>query len=91
VLPQVRMGMATGQLLRGQAISQSSVMDLAKAISDMACGGQVLAEERSFSELKDMLRELGAVDAEGIDWKKLKRYGGIGSWWERLRCRWGPC
>jgi hypothetical protein len=80
------MGVATGPLLRGQAISQSSVMDLAKAVSDMGCGGQVLVDERTFSEVKDRLRELGA-EAAGIDGQKLTESGG--SWWARLTCRWG--
>ncbi len=67
----MRMGIATGPLLPGQDIKNSAVVDLAKAVSDMGCGGQVLMDERTFLDVKERLRELGAVDAAGINWKKL--------------------
>jgi hypothetical protein len=82
---QVRMGIATGQLLKGQDIAQSGVVDLAKAVSDMGGGGQVLLDERTFADVKERLRELGAVDAAGIDWKSLTSGRSFWSW---LTCRW---
>jgi hypothetical protein len=78
------MGIATGQLLKGQDVAQSGVVDLAKAVSDMGAGGQVLLDERTFADVKERLRELGAVDAAGIDWKKLTSSRG---WLARLTCR----
>jgi hypothetical protein len=59
------------------------VVDLAKAVSDMGGGGQVLLDERTFADVKERLRELGAVDAAGIDWKRLTSRR---SWWARLTC-----
>ena len=84
VLPQVRMGITTGQLLPGQDIKNNSVVDLAKAVSDMGCGGQVLMDERTFLDIKERLRELGAVDAAGINWEKLTSGKSVWGW---LTCR----
>jgi hypothetical protein len=78
------MGVATGQLLPGQDIKNCGVVDLAKAVSDMGAGGQVLLDDRTFADVKERLRELGAVSAAGINWKKLTTGR---SWWSRLTCR----
>jgi hypothetical protein len=85
LLLQVRMGVATGQLLPGQDIKNCGVVDLAKAVSDMGAGGQVLLDAHTFADVKERLRELGAVDAAGIDWKKLTSGRSFWSW---LTCRW---
>jgi hypothetical protein len=83
LLLQVRMGVATGRLLPGQDIKNCGVVDLAKAVSDMGAGGQVLLDDRTFADVKERLRELGAVDGEGINWKRLTSRR---SWWARLTC-----
>ena len=82
---RVRMGVATGQLLPGQEVKNCGVVDLAKAVSDMGCGGQVLLDECTFADVKERLKELGAVDAAGINWKRLT---GRRSWARWITCRW---
>lgn len=85
---QVRMGVATGQMLPGQDVKNCTVVDLAKTVSDicpcMGCGGQVLMDERTFFDVKERLRELGAVDAAGINWQKLTSGKSVWAW---LTCR----
>jgi hypothetical protein len=83
------MGIATGQLLPGQDIMNSPVVDLGKAVSDMGCGGQVLMDERTFLDIKERLRELGAVDAAGINWEKLTSGRTLCTWFtDRCVCPW---
>jgi hypothetical protein len=78
------MGIATGQLPPGQDIKNNSVVDLGKTVSDMGCGGQVLMDEGTFLDIKERLRELGAVDAAGINWEKLTSGKSVWGW---LTCR----
>ncbi len=53
-------------------------------MSDMGSGGQVLMDERTFMDIKERLRELGAVDAAGVNWKKLTSGRSVWAW---LTCR----
>ncbi|GFH21557.1 guanylate cyclase domain-containing protein, partial [Haematococcus lacustris] len=64
---RVRMGIATGILQQGTHVRTSSVLDMAKTISDAGAGGQVLLDELTFASVKDRLVELGAVDANGLN------------------------
>ena len=43
------------------------------AVSDAGSGGQILMDEPTFLQIKERLFELGAVDANGMNYKRLKR------------------
>ncbi|KAF6257722.1 hypothetical protein COO60DRAFT_1203083 [Scenedesmus sp. NREL 46B-D3] len=64
---RVRMGVASGVVPAGVNISNCSLLQLAKAVSDMANGGQVLLDARCCAGVRDRLTELGAVDACGYN------------------------
>ncbi|GLI65643.1 hypothetical protein VaNZ11_009242 [Volvox africanus] len=68
---RVRMGVATGALPPGSSSKGSAVMDLAKMVSDMANGGQIMIDEATFKNIKERMEELGAVDHNGMNFKKL--------------------
>ncbi|KXZ47811.1 hypothetical protein GPECTOR_32g423 [Gonium pectorale] len=68
---RVRMGIATGLLPPGQMSKGSAVLDLAKMVSDAANGGQIMMDEATFADIKERLEELGAVDHNGMNFKKL--------------------
>ncbi|GIL61956.1 hypothetical protein Vafri_16318 [Volvox africanus] len=68
---KVRMGVATGTLPPGCYSKGSAVMDMAKTVSDMANGGQVMIDENTFKNIKERLEEFGAVDHNGMNYKKL--------------------
>ena len=52
------------------------------AVSDVAHGGQVLMDLRTFEAIKDRLEELGAVGPSGLDHRKMRHYG----WWHWMMC-----
>ncbi|WIA42187.1 hypothetical protein OEZ86_009450 [Tetradesmus obliquus] len=64
---RVRMGVASGVVPAGVNISNCSLLQLAKAVSDMAHGGQILLDARACAGVRDRLTELGAVDARGYN------------------------
>ncbi|EFJ44638.1 hypothetical protein VOLCADRAFT_95039 [Volvox carteri f. nagariensis] len=68
---RVRMGVATGTLPPGCSVKGSAVMELAKMVSDMANGGQILMDETTFKSIKERMEEFGAVDQNGMNYKKL--------------------
>jgi len=68
---RVRMGVATGILQEGTAIRSSAVMEMAKVVGDAGAGGQVLMDDPTFAAIKERLEELGAVDHNGLNLKKL--------------------
>ena len=43
------------------------------AVSDAGSGGQILMDEPTFLQIKERLFELGAVDANGMNYKRLKQ------------------
>eukprot|EP00878_Enallax_costatus_P019307 GHUV01020367.1.p1 GENE.GHUV01020367.1~~GHUV01020367.1.p1 ORF type:complete len:869 (+),score=259.19 GHUV01020367.1:252-2609(+) len=64
---RVRVGVATGWVPRSTNIGRSALFELAKAVSDMANGGQVLLEANTFAVVRDRLTELGTVDHRGYN------------------------
>eukprot|EP00200_Dunaliella_tertiolecta_P019164 CAMPEP_0202400750 /NCGR_PEP_ID=MMETSP1128-20130828/2982_1 /ASSEMBLY_ACC=CAM_ASM_000463 /TAXON_ID=3047 /ORGANISM="Dunaliella tertiolecta, Strain CCMP1320" /LENGTH=1520 /DNA_ID=CAMNT_0049004399 /DNA_START=82 /DNA_END=4641 /DNA_ORIENTATION=- len=69
---RVRMGVASGMLQAGTPLLSSPVVDAAKVVSDAGSGGQVLLDEPTFQRIKDRLFELGAVDCNGMNYKRLR-------------------
>jgi hypothetical protein len=65
------------------------VAELAKVVSDAALGGQILLEGATFSEVKDRLAELGAVDEDGINYKRLSWKVKAGALAALCAHRWG--
>ncbi|KAI8463865.1 MAG: nucleotide cyclase [Monoraphidium minutum] len=85
---RVRMGVASGTLPKGVHVDKCTIFSLAKTVSDMARGGQVLIEDGTFeAAVKDRREELGAVDHHGHDDRLLvsSKGGAAARWW---RC-WG--
>ncbi|GIL91787.1 hypothetical protein Vretifemale_19327, partial [Volvox reticuliferus] len=68
---RVRMGIATGTLPPGCSSKGSAVMDMAKMVSDMASGGQIMIDGATFKSIKERMEEFGAVDHNGMNYKKL--------------------
>eukprot|EP00775_Hariotina_reticulata_P004663 gene4663-4916_t len=64
---RVRMGVATGVVPRNTTIARCALLELAKAVSDMANGGQIILEMGCFEGMKDNLTELGTVDHKGYN------------------------
>eukprot|EP00878_Enallax_costatus_P033120 GHUV01036507.1.p1 GENE.GHUV01036507.1~~GHUV01036507.1.p1 ORF type:complete len:715 (+),score=212.45 GHUV01036507.1:3-2147(+) len=62
---RVRMGVATGWVPRSTNIGRCALFELAKMVSDMAHGGQVLMEANTFAVVRNRLTELGTVDHKG--------------------------
>eukprot|EP00775_Hariotina_reticulata_P013223 gene13223-13354_t len=64
---RVRMGVASGWLAADSDICTSPMFELAKGVSDIANGGQVLLEAGTFAAVRDWLAELGTVDHKGYN------------------------
>eukprot|EP00775_Hariotina_reticulata_P005600 gene5600-5838_t len=64
---RIRMGVATGWLPAAAEIKTSALFDLAKGVSDMANGGQVLLEAATFAAVNNWLTELSTVDHKGYN------------------------
>ncbi|KAF8059749.1 CSN6 [Scenedesmus sp. PABB004] len=64
---RVRMGVASGHVPRGTPISRCAVLELAKGISELAHGGQVLLDAATCAGVRDRLAELGGVDHRGYN------------------------
>eukprot|EP00775_Hariotina_reticulata_P011160 gene11160-11310_t len=62
---RVRMGVATGCVPPDVAITRCALFHLAKGVSELAHGGQVLLEAATFEAVRDRLSELGIVDHKG--------------------------
>eukprot|EP00775_Hariotina_reticulata_P004431 gene4431-4686_t len=86
---RVRMGVATGWLPSSSDITTCALFELAKGVSDVANGGQVLLESNTFSAVQDWLAELGTIDHKGYNDKLIMiphamQPGNTGSgfvWW----------
>eukprot|EP00775_Hariotina_reticulata_P005596 gene5596-5834_t len=70
---RIRMGVATGWLPAAAEIKTSALFDLAKGVSDMANGGQVLLEAATFAAVHNWLTELSTVDHKGYNDALIKR------------------
>ncbi|WIA12661.1 hypothetical protein OEZ85_006309 [Tetradesmus obliquus] len=68
---RVRMGVASGYVPRNTNIARCALFELAKAVSDMANGGQVLLDACCFADVRNRLTELGTVDHKGYNDKLL--------------------
>ncbi|KAF6255371.1 hypothetical protein COO60DRAFT_215437 [Scenedesmus sp. NREL 46B-D3] len=68
---RVRMGVASGYVPRNINIARCALFELAKAVSDMANGGQILLEACCFADVRNRLTELGTVDHKGYNDKLL--------------------
>lgn len=77
---RVRMGIATGDLLPGESIKHCAVTADAKVVGQAANGGQVLMNEKAFERVKERLQELGAVDHNGMNYRKLEQRKRV--WWK---------
>eukprot|EP00775_Hariotina_reticulata_P010840 gene10840-10996_t len=64
---KVRMGIATGSVPPDAAITRCALFELAKGVSEIANGGQVLLEAVTFAGVQDRVIELGAVDHRGYN------------------------
>eukprot|EP00775_Hariotina_reticulata_P005277 gene5277-5512_t len=64
---KVRMGMATGWVRDNCSITACALFELAKGVSEMANGGQVLAEAATFEGVRNWLTELAIVDHKGYN------------------------
>ena len=60
------MGIATGILREGVSPAGSSVLELAKLVSDAGAGGQILMCLETFRAVKEMTGELGSINEEGV-------------------------
>ena len=82
----VRMGVATGTIESPTTPASSFVLELAKSISDTACGGQVLMDAATFDLVKDLTEELGCVTESGTS-RDLMRSNKKGKWsiWGRRK------
>ena len=60
------MGIATGILKEGLSPASSSVLELAKLVSDAGAGGQILMCVETFKAVKEMVGELGSINEEGV-------------------------
>eukprot|EP00200_Dunaliella_tertiolecta_P006484 CAMPEP_0202342542 /NCGR_PEP_ID=MMETSP1126-20121109/3063_1 /ASSEMBLY_ACC=CAM_ASM_000457 /TAXON_ID=3047 /ORGANISM="Dunaliella tertiolecta, Strain CCMP1320" /LENGTH=1296 /DNA_ID=CAMNT_0048933515 /DNA_START=311 /DNA_END=4201 /DNA_ORIENTATION=- len=69
---QVRMGLASGFLYPGESLHGHPTIELAREVSDAAAGGQILMEGSTFTAIKDVLGELGTVDAQGMHLDRLR-------------------
>ncbi|KAI8476209.1 MAG: hypothetical protein J3K34DRAFT_271511 [Monoraphidium minutum] len=86
---RVRMGVASGMLPGDTEIRSSAVFRLAKVVSDMANGGQVLLDAATFERIKDSQEELGAVDHHGYNDRQLAGVAGPASLASTC-CAWLP-
>eukprot|EP01026_Neomeris_dumetosa_P051023 TRINITY_DN4484_c0_g1_i1.p1 TRINITY_DN4484_c0_g1~~TRINITY_DN4484_c0_g1_i1.p1 ORF type:complete len:834 (+),score=115.70 TRINITY_DN4484_c0_g1_i1:327-2504(+) len=75
---RVRMAVATGTIsmrsmnrLTGRVEIQGPVMDKVNAIADIPQGGQIIMDLETFQEVNGRLDELGTVDKDGYNQKKL--------------------
>ncbi|GAX74580.1 hypothetical protein CEUSTIGMA_g2029.t1 [Chlamydomonas eustigma] len=84
---RVRMGVATGHVAKGGSSTDgcNSLMARAKVVADAGAGGQVLMDEATFLTVKERLAELGAVDENGLNLKKLHRIRPLCCWWSHAR------
>lgn len=62
---RVRMGIATGQVGVESSLRSNTVLSLAKEIGDVAAGGQILIDLRTFECVKERAAELGAIHELG--------------------------
>ena len=60
------MGIASGTLKEGLSPASSSVLELAKLVSDAGAGGQILMCVETFRAVKEMVGELGSINEEGV-------------------------
>eukprot|EP00878_Enallax_costatus_P015458 GHUV01016192.1.p1 GENE.GHUV01016192.1~~GHUV01016192.1.p1 ORF type:complete len:446 (+),score=127.76 GHUV01016192.1:4890-6227(+) len=68
---KVRMGVASGVLPAGSDITRSALFQLAKAVSEMANGGQILFDASTAVAVRDRLAELGGVTHKGYNEQRL--------------------
>eukprot|EP00798_Chlamydomonas_sp_ICE-L_P016358 gene16358-22559_t len=79
---RVRMGVATGILPKGSMIRGSKVMEKCKVVSDAGAGGQITLDAETFHALEGRLVELGAVDADGLNYDILRTAPQSSPWYQ---------
>eukprot|EP00877_Chromochloris_zofingiensis_P010007 jgi/Chrzof1/525/Cz01g19010.t1 len=67
---RVRMGIATG-VVPDTSTKSSQLYELAKGVCDAGNGGQILMDVVTFQKIKERVHELGAWDANGLNYRRL--------------------
>eukprot|EP00775_Hariotina_reticulata_P011064 gene11064-11220_t len=88
---RVRMGVATGHVPADAAITRSALFQLAKGVSDIANGGQVLLDEATCDAIRDRLPELGCIDHKGFNDKLLGSTAAVPQGMQQLTNRISRC